>query len=104
MVVKVMTLRITLCLTIQFIQVVILYFHLAYPLYAFCTEFRSGLNLLIKRFSFSFLAIILSEFIYKRKHKIVGIFCPKKWQYVHLQGLFGVFVSDVLVMQCGSIS
>ena len=50
-----------------YIQVVILYFHLAYPLYAFCTEFRSGLNLLIKRFSFSFLSIILSEFILKRE-------------------------------------
>ena len=46
---------------------VVLHFHLASPLYAFCIEFRSGLNLLIKCFSFSFLAIILSEFILKLK-------------------------------------
>ena len=42
---------------------VVLHFHLASPLYAFCIELRSGLNLLIECFSFSFLAILLSEFI-----------------------------------------
>ena len=45
---------------------VVLHFQLTSPLYAFYIELRSGLNLLIKCFSFSFLAIILSELILKK--------------------------------------
>ena len=50
----------------SYIHVVVLHFQLTSPLYAFCIELRSGLNLLIKCFSFSFLAIILSELILKK--------------------------------------
>ena len=84
---------------------VVLHFHLASPLYAFCIELRSGLNLLIKCFSFSFLAIILSEFILKKgKHKIFGIFVRASGNVSTYRDHSEVFMSDVLVMQRSSIS
>ena len=46
-------------------QVAVIDSYLASPLYAFYIELSSGLNLLIKYFSFSFLAKILSQFILK---------------------------------------
>ena len=44
-------------------QVVEKYVHLASPLHAFYAELSCGLNFVMKYFSFSFLSIILSEFI-----------------------------------------
>ena len=56
----------------------------------FCIEFRSGLNLLIKCFSFSFLAIILSEFIFKKGNiKYLGSL-SEQVAIASLLGIWGV--------------
>ena len=76
---------------IQYIKVVVLHLHLASPFYAFCIELRSGLNLLIKCFSFSFLSIILSEFILKKGNiKYLGSL-SEQVAMGHIQGSFGGF-------------